>query len=205
MALSPRAQDTIIYKTELAVSALGVPDIRNSTIRIFNLDDELMALGGEAEVSWRPFTDWTFWANMTARAVFNNDTDEIQKTEPKVRVNLGCTYNPDQGPVADVALHYVPAYSPLGLDPRTPLEGMVTQDLGNVFLLIARLCYRLEFLDWMRMEAGLAVRSPLGSPLREYVGFPYNSVASVLDGRLDADFGGMLLVRMAEFYLRGSF
>jgi hypothetical protein len=82
---------------------------------------------------------------------------------------------------------------------------MVTQDLGNVFWLIARLGYRLEFLDWMRMEAGLAVRSPLGSPFREYISFPYNSVATVLDRRLDADFGGMLVVRMAEFYLRGTF
>jgi hypothetical protein len=82
---------------------------------------------------------------------------------------------------------------------------MITQDLGNVFLLIARLGYRLEFFDWIRMETGLAVRAPLGAPFREFVGYPYNSVATVLDRRLDADFGAMLVVRMAEFYLRGSF
>jgi len=70
---------------------------------------------------------------------------------------------------------------------------------------IARLGYRLEFFNWIRIEAGLAVRSPLGSPFREYVGYSYDSVATVLDRRLDADFGGMLVVRMAEFYLRGTF
>jgi iron complex outermembrane receptor protein len=105
--------DTIVYDTELAISGLGVPDIGNTTLRFYNLDDEFMAIGGEAEVSWRPSSDWTFWPNLTARAVFNNDTDEVQKTEPKVRVNIGCTYNPDQGPVADVALHYASAYRPL--------------------------------------------------------------------------------------------
>jgi len=197
-------QDTIIYKTELAISALGVPDIGNSTLSFFNLDDEFMALGVEAEISWRPLTYWTFWANLTARAVFNNDTDEVLETEPKMRVNLGCTYNPVRGPVADIALHYVSAYSPLGLDPMNPLEGLVSQDLGNVFLVIARLGYRLHFLDWMELEAGLAVRAPLGSPFREFVGYPYDSVASVLDRRMRTDFGSMLLVRMAEFYLRGS-
>jgi outer membrane receptor protein involved in Fe transport len=196
--------DTIIYKTELAVSSLGVPDIGNSIMRFVNLDDEFMALGGEAEVSWRPFLGWTFWANLTARAVFNNDTDEVLENEPKLRVNLGCTYNPDQGPVADLALHYVSDYHPLGLNPIDPLEGLVPQKLGNVFLVIARLGYRLEFLDWMRLEAGLAVRAPLGGPFREFVGYPYRSVASVLDGRMTNDFGGMLLVRMAELYLRGS-
>jgi len=196
--------DIIVYDTELAISALGVPDIANTTLRFFNLEDEFTALGGEAEVSWSPSADLTLWANLTARAVFNNNTDEVQDTEPKVRVNLGCTYSPDQGPVADVALHYVSEYSPLGLDPRNPLEGMVTQDLGDVFLLIARLGYRLEFSGWMRLEAGLAIRTPLGGPYREFVGFPYDSVASVLDRRINADFGGMLLVRMAEIYLRGS-
>jgi outer membrane receptor for ferrienterochelin and colicin len=197
-------QDTIIYKTELAVSSLGMPDIGNSTLRFVNLEDEFMALGGEAEISWRLLSNLTLWANLTARAVFNNDTDEVLENEPKVRVNLGCTYNPDQGPVADVALHYVSEYRPLGLNPVDPLEGLVPQELGNVFLLIARLGYRLEFFDWMRLEAGLAIRSPLGSPFREFVGYPYRQVETVLDRRMTADFGGMLLVRMAEIYLRGS-
>ena len=60
------------------------------------------------------------------------------------------------------------------------------------------------YRDTIIYKTGLAVRAPLGSPFHEFVGYPYHSVAAVLDRRMDTDFGGMLLVRMAELYLRGS-
>jgi hypothetical protein len=52
------------------------------------------------------------------------------------------------------------------------------------------------------MEAGLVIRTPLGSPFREYAGIPRSAA---LQSEVASDFGGEKVVRMLLFYLRGSF
>ena len=46
-----------------------------------------------------------------------------------------------------------------------------------------------------RAAYGLAFRTPIGSPFREYAGFPIGA----------SDYGGEMLVRVMAFYLRGAF
>jgi hypothetical protein len=52
------------------------------------------------------------------------------------------------------------------------------------------------------VEAGLVIRTPLGSPFREYAGIPR---PPALQSDVVSDFGGEKVVRMLSFYLRGSF
>jgi hypothetical protein len=52
------------------------------------------------------------------------------------------------------------------------------------------------------MEAGATIRTPLGTPFREYPGMPYSYF---LTNTSRADFGGEYLMRLASLYVRGTY
>ena len=134
--------------------------------------------------------------------VINIDTDEDMPSEPQWRINLGGRYLPASGLLADVALHYVSTYSMPLIDPSNLLNEPRTVSLGDRLLLFARLGYRIKLDQVREIESGLAVRTPLGNPFREYPGAPLPLTIQTA-GR--SDFGGEYLARLISFYLRGSF
>jgi outer membrane receptor protein involved in Fe transport len=193
--------DPIVFNTDLAINNFGAPDIPNSNIQFINEDAEYTAVGGEAEIAWS-LPDWTLWANFTLRRVANSETGEARENEPNFRLNLGARYFPPNGFFSDVALHFVSRYRPLLLNPESPLDEFVSMDLGNSFLLIARLGYRKSFTDSaLKIETGLAIRTPLGASFREYAGVPYTPALTSFS---TTDFGGEVLIRRLSLYIRGS-
>ncbi len=181
---------------------MGLPDIASSTLRFLNTEERIYALGGETELAYRPDDLWTFWWNIGLRRVADLDTGERLPSEPTVRINLGGRYLPQTGPLADVALHYVSSYQMPLIDPANTLDPPELTPLGDRLLLIARVGYRLKALGDRMVEVGLTVRAPLGAPFREMAGIR-RPLEHLLDS--NADFGGERFVRLAAFYLRGSF
>jgi outer membrane receptor protein involved in Fe transport len=194
-------QDSIDFVIDLPLR-MGLPDLVNSTLRFENSDVRVYALGGETELAFRPDDVWTIWCNLGLRRVNDLDTGERMLTEPTLRVNLGGRYLPPTGPLADVALHYVSSYQMPLIDPANTLNPPELMPLGDRFLLIARVGYRLSAFGDRMVEAGLTVRAPLGAPFREMAGIP-RPLEQLLDS--NADFGGERLMRLVAFYLRGSF
>ena len=189
--------DTILFMVDIE-ERLGLPDIINSTIRYENMEGEIRALGGEAELAWRPDEKWRLWCNLGARRV----TGEEPASEPILRINLGGRYTPPTGLTVDLALHYVSAYDLLLTDPENILNERQPFTLGNNLLLVGRLGYRVQVHKDLHLESGLTIRTPIGQDFREYPGTRMPPTPQA--GSMSA-WGGDVLVRWVSFYLRGSF
>ena len=194
-------RDTITFVVAVP-ERMGFPDIANSTIQYRNEGAEADAFGGEIEASLRPGEAWMFWCNLGARKVINVADDRDMPSEPHWRINLGGRYLPANGMLADVALHYVSEYKMPLINPTNALDEPVLMQLGDQLLVISRVGYRARLGGDREMEAGLVIRSPLGSPFREYAGIPRSAA---LQSEVASDFGGEKIVRMLSLYLRGSF
>jgi iron complex outermembrane receptor protein len=194
-------QDTIYFLVDLR-ERLGFPDIYNSTVQYVNEAGDIMAFGGEAELTWRPSEEWALWGNLGLRRVSLPDSWDRSPSEPTVRVNLGGSFTPPSGLIVDLALHYVSAYEPLLPDPINMLNERKPYPLGNCLLLFARLGYLFSVgPDWA-LETGLTIRTPVGLPFREYPGVAIQRTVLSLTA---SDFGGERLLRLVGFYLKGSF
>lgn len=189
--------DIILFMVDLE-QRLGLPDITNSTIRYENMDGEIHAVGGEAELAWRPDDTWRLWCNLGVRRV----TGEEPASEPILRLNLGGRYSPPTGVNVDLALHWVSAYDLLLTDPENILNERQAFTLGNNLLLVGRLGYRVRVHEDLHLESGLTIRTPIGQDFREYPGTRMPAIPQA--GSMSA-WGGNVMVRWVSFYLRGSF
>jgi len=194
-------QDTIYFEVDIQ-ERLGFPDIYNSTVQYMNESGDIFAFGGEAEMSLRPSEEWALWCNLGLRRVSLPDSWDRSLAEPTVRANLGGSFTPPDGLIADLALHYVSAYEPLLPDPVNIFNERTPYLLGNCLMLFGRLGYHFSTgPDWS-METGLTVRAPIGRPFREYPGAAIQRTPLSLTA---SDFGGERLVRLVGFYMKGSF
>jgi outer membrane receptor protein involved in Fe transport len=194
-------RDTITFVVSVP-ERMGFPDIANSIIQYRNEGAEADAFGGEVEASLRPAEAWMIWCNLGARKVINIADDQDMPSEPHWRINLGGRYLPPNGILADVALHYVSEYRMPLINPANALDEPVFMQLGDQLQVISRVGYRVRLGQDREMEAGLVIRTPLGSPFREYAGIPR---PAALQSEVVSDFGGEKVVRMLSLYLRGSF
>ena len=194
-------RDTITFVVAVP-ERMGLPDIASSTIQYRNEGAEADAFGGEVEAVLRPAEAWMFWFNLGARKVLNIADDQDMPSEPHWRVNLGGRHLSPCGLLADVALHYVSEYKMPLINPANALDEPVLMQLGDQLLLISRVGYRVKVGQEQQVEAGLVVRTPLGSPFREYAGI---AMPAALQSGVASDFGGEKVMRMLSLYLRGSF
>jgi iron complex outermembrane receptor protein len=193
-------RDTITFVVDIPLR-MGLPDISKSRISYENEGADVNALGGEVEVAWTSSDHWKLWGNLGLRHVTVEETGERMSTEPRLRVNLGGRYLPESGPLFDLALHYVSEYEMPLMDPGNILNEPELVPLGNRFLLIGRLGYRLTSGTDQTIEAGLIVRTPLGSPFREYAGV---RMPQYLQIDVASDWEGVKVVRLLALYLRGT-
>jgi hypothetical protein len=193
--------DTIAFVVDIPQN-MGLPDILNSTIQFQNKGAEVNAFGGEAELIWRPVGDWNLWCNLGVRSVTDRSTNQRMPSEPQLRVNLGGGYRPSSGWHLDAALHYVSAYQMPRVDPDNILENQQLIPLGEGILILARVGYRMQVGAKQSVDAGLAIRAPLGNQYREFAGSPPPRL-SMID--TTADFGGEMVTRLVLAYLRASF
>jgi outer membrane receptor protein involved in Fe transport len=194
-------RDTIVLVDELA-ERFGLPYIADSILEYRNEGSEVDALGGELELNFRPSDHWSAWCNLGYRRVAYVDGGELSPFEPQMRVNLGGRFLPQTGMFVDIALHYVSKYEMPGVDPTSSLGVPPSEPLGDSFLLIGRIGYRLNTNHERLLEVGLTVQAPLGAPFREFTGVPLAQSAWTATA---ADFGGEMLTRLASLYLRGRF
>ncbi len=192
-------RDAITFEVDIPLR-MGLPDIENSTMTYMNSQGSIYALGGEAEVGYRPSSDWHLWCNLGVREA--REGGRHRREEPRFKVNMGGSFGSGRGPHADLALHYVSAYEMPHTDPRNLLDNPAYFPLGDTLLLIARLGYRFDLGGDRAVDAGLTVRTPLGLPFREFPGEPIP--ASLLPYK-NSDFGGERLTRLVTLYLSGSF
>jgi len=193
--------DMIFFASELAWDNLGRPDVLGSVFEYQNQDMFVYALGGEAEVVWKPSDVWMFWGNLGLRYVFEEGGERLI-SEPTLRANLGCRWTSELGLYTDIAIHYISTYHMPLYYPEETFEDPEDVPLGNTWLVIGRLGYRFMPFGDHKVEAGLMLRAPLGGAFREYPGVYMENV-----GRepYESDFGGERLVRLAWFYLRASY
>jgi outer membrane receptor for ferrienterochelin and colicin len=193
--------DMIAFHAEMELDAMGLPNIPDSVYQFQNESQRVDAFGGELEASVSPWESWTFWGNLGLRHV-RDEANERLASDPVLRVNGGVRYAPGQGPHFDLAAHFVTSYEVTVLMPDEPFEEGPPGRIDDSLLLIARFGYRFSLRDDFMADAGLTLRTPLGSPFREYPGYPRERNSFSATG---ADWGGEQLVRLVSFYLRGSF
>ena len=164
-----------------------------------NSDQVFMALGSEAHISYQTPL-FNVWANLGIRFLLDEQTRERILDEPVIRVNVGGGLNPQWGPHLDLALHYVSQYTSRSANPEN-LAKVYLLSLGNAFMLIGRIGYRLRMKNG-ELDIGLTARLPLFTPFREVNGVPVDP--SILDPNdLSAtDYGGEKLPHLLAFYLR---
>jgi hypothetical protein len=157
----------------------------------------MSALGAEAEASFEITSRWSVWTNLIIRRRWidvKEDTWEegqLSRYLPAFRFNLGMRFLSDEGPTADLALHYRSAYAPK-LDYQE-------YTLGDTWLLFGRLGYRLPLGPAATAETGLTLRLPLNGARREVPGRASDPWEHHFDG---SDRGGELVVRLISAYLR---
>ncbi len=188
-------EDMIYFESDLTWD-LGRPDILHSTFEYRNQEMRVHAVGGEADVVWKPSGAWMLWGNLGLRRVFEEDGGRLV-SEPTLRANLGLRWTGDWGLYTDLALHYVSTYEMPLYYPDETFEDPEDVPLGDAWLLIGRLGYRLK-----SFEAGLTLRIPVTGLFREYPGVPMENTVRT---PYESDFGGEKLVRLLWFYLRSSF
>jgi outer membrane receptor protein involved in Fe transport len=181
-------KDSIAFIVDLPLR-LGLPDISDATVQYQNASGGIYAFGGETELSWR--------VNTVREALQHG---KRSPAEPRLKVNLGGRYQPDSGFLLDASLHCVSRYKMPLKDPLNLLDPPALIALGNDVILMSRLGYRTN-LRGLVLEAGLAVRTPLGAPHREYAG---TSMPRSLQSDSPTDYGGEYIIRKVIFYLRGS-
>jgi len=198
--------DTVFFDSEMGLNPLrpDLPDIANSTFQFMNNPDRIDALGGEVELSIVAAQDLKLWGNLGLRRVAYS-TGARLKSEPLLRANLGMSYNLGCGLVADISLHYVTSYTVnlMAVKDAFEKDAQIVQKLGNDFLLVGRLGYRLTWENDRTLEAGTTVRAPIGPPFREYAGLPILDPDS--HSVSGSDWAGERLVRLVTLYLRVSF
>jgi iron complex outermembrane receptor protein len=194
-------KDTIYFYVNIPYR-VGLPDIANSEFHYENQGAGIHALGGELEISWRPWGELVLWGNVGTRLVTDTGKDERMEREPVVRFNLGGGYRPESGIQIDVSLHYVSRYEMPLMDPENLFTNPMFMPLGKTALVIGRAGYRLNIGQKRMIECGLMFRTPVGNPFREYAGIPF---PETLRSQYNSDFGGALLHPWFSFYLRGSF
>ncbi len=194
----------VIY-LDLDVGIDSIYDVGNISDTIFNLKNRktaLAAVGGELEANLRPFNDTLFWANLGLRRVFDEETGQLWKSEPILRVNAGGRYGGERGVIADLAIHYVSSYESEQFNPPD-LPSPRFSTLGDSWLAVARLGYRFGMsVPGRFVELGLTAQTPLGESFREVTGFhedPANLNPLV---ETTADFGGDKLHRLLFGYFR---
>ena len=193
--------DMISFRAEMQWDNMGRPDIPNSTFQFLNEEHEITAVGGEAEAVIRLQEGWVFWGNLGLRRV-TDDQGERLASEPTLRANLGCRWDPLGTFYTDLAFHYVSRYTMPLMAPDLNFENPEEMSLGDNLLLVGRLGYRMKTWKDREMEAGLSLRAPIGGPFREYPGISIEPTAHSVTA---SDLGGETLVRLVSFYLRGSF
>ena len=192
--------DMINFTAEMQWDSMGRPDILASTFEFLNEKHEITAVGGEAEAVVRLGKGWMFWGNLGLRRVAD-DQGERLASEPTLRANLGCRWDPAGTFYTDLAFHYVSEYAMPLTSPNLDFEDPQEMSLGDKLLLIGRLGYRIKTWGDRELEAGLILRAPIGGPFREYPGLSIEPTAQSVTA---SDFGGETLVRLVSFYLRGS-
>jgi iron complex outermembrane receptor protein len=193
--------ETNFFFVDLTQS-MGMPNIRNSTIRYENDSDKKYALGGEFEILYQGGENWQVWGNLGLRRVTSAETGEREPSEPVLRTNLGARYSLSWGLRLDLALHYVSSHSFPFADPRNLLNDRELQEVGDNFMLVSRLGYYLPIDEERSLEAGFTIRAPLGAPFRE---FPGTDMPFTTQRGNAADWGGETLHRWVVLYLRGIF
>jgi hypothetical protein len=114
---------------------------------------------------------------------------------------MGGRYHTEGGWVADLALHYVSSYQMRLARVDNLILDAWELPLGNQVLAIGRLGRKLEGPLGMKLEIGIQVRTPLGTPFREYGG---KTMQKHLSQDTLSDWGGEMLVRQLSVYLQGS-
>ncbi|MFC1654585.1 TonB-dependent receptor plug domain-containing protein [Myxococcota bacterium] len=191
----------INFTAEMQWDSMGRPDILASTFEFLNETHEITAVGGEAEAVIRLQKGWVFWGNLGLRRVAD-DRGERLVSEPTLRANLGCRWDPAGTFYTDLALHYVSEYAMPLTSQNLDFENPQEVSLGDNLLLVGRLGYRMGMGEDREVEAGLSLRAPIGGLFKEYPGISIESTAQSVTA---SDFGGETLVRLVSFYLRGSF
>jgi outer membrane receptor protein involved in Fe transport len=194
-------QDHIYFFMDLPLH-MGVPDIRNTVARYQNEEGLFYAVGGEAELKWHPGREWDLFCNLGLRRVVDLDADDRRYEEPQLQMNFGGRFAPPTGMFVDLVLHYVSSYEMPLVNPVDPLADPVYTKLGDCLLLFGRAGYRVVTSAGLKLEAGAALRLPVGKPFREYAG---TEAPSGLRGWDISDFGGEVLGHLLSIYFRGSF
>jgi iron complex outermembrane receptor protein len=122
---------------------MGLPDIHNSDLRFMNSSQDISLAGGEFEVAYRPFQEWTFLCNVHYRRTVAESVTLTSYEEPAVRVNAGASYSQTEGLTAEVFLHGVTDYDQVLLRPNDVLNPeTLFVSLGSQLLLVGHLGYR---------------------------------------------------------------
>ncbi|MBW1811628.1 MAG: TonB-dependent receptor [Deltaproteobacteria bacterium] len=194
-------QNMIYFKRQMALDSFGAPNIPDSDYQFENADGNVYAAGGEAELSWSLSDRWRLWGNIGLRWVTDDDFVRLE-SEPILRTNLGGRWNSVWGIYIDLALHYVSSYNMPMVLPDKTFEETTDIGLGNRWLLIGRVGYRIIQDQTSQLELGFTARAPLGAPFREYPGLEIEPSSRSTSS---ADWAGEKLVRWISFYLRGAF
>ncbi len=194
-------ENMIFFKRHIALDGFGAPNIPNSDLQYENADGKVYAAGGEAEIILSLSDSWSLWGNIGFRWVTDDDFARL-KSEPILRANLGGRWDSSWGLYMDLALHYVTSYNLAMSFPDETFEEHTDISLGNRWLLIGRVGYRITQDQPSQIEAGLTARAPLGEPFREFPGIQIDASTRSVSG---ADWAGEKLVRWISLYVRGSF
>ncbi len=180
-----------------------ISGLSDSSFQYQNLEHYNDIFGGELAIRYRPVKWISLLAAWSHKEVYRHDISRFSDTTPKNLITLGGRFWTEWGLIGSLyAFSRSEFWDHSTQNPEGILEGYSSQHMANVFLLQARLGYKLSLPNSLEFEGGVKLFLPV-SPF-EAPQFRYRECG----GGMTPDsthYGCHELRRVISVYLQGSF
>jgi len=180
----------------------GLPDLDQSSFMYTNQDRDMLILGGELAVRFRPVREVSLLASWAHREVFNRQDMKLIDTSPKNLITLGGRYLSEWGLVASLyAFCRSEFWDRAVQNPGGLMEPLLSDHLDNAVLFIGRLGWKLKPLDSLELEVGTRIYLPVSPFSAPYFRYREFGGGMTTYGKY---YGGHALRRIFVGYIQGT-
>jgi iron complex outermembrane receptor protein len=181
----------------------GLPDLNESSFMYINQDRDMVIVGGEFTIRYRPSRSVSLLASWAHREVFNRQESKLIDTSPKNLITLGGRYRADWGLVSSLYAFCRSEFWDRSVqNPGGLMEPLLVDHLDDAVLFVGRLGWKWKPSDFWEIEVGTRIYlpvSPFSTPHFRYREFGGGMTTY---GKY---YGGHELRRIFAGYLQGSF
>jgi len=181
----------------------GLPDLRNSTYRYEETQNDLDVIGSELTVRFQPDKSLALLFIWTHKEFYYHRTESWGTQDPHNYLTLGGRFRTEMGLLGSLFVFTRSEYNDISVaSPNGLLEPPMHMHVDNGMLLMGKLGWNWSPKPDMQLEGGVKFFQPISLYDSPYFLARDQGGGITPDGRL---YGAQLLGRIVSAYLQGSF